>query len=46
MKMDPPARDEALRLMAAHPNLIRRPLLVEGGKVLIGFNEEEWGEIE
>jgi arsenate reductase len=46
MKYDPPARAEALRLMAAHPNLIRRPLLASGGKVLAGFDEKEWSEIE
>jgi arsenate reductase-like glutaredoxin family protein len=46
MKLNPPAREEALRLMAAYPNLIRRPLLVEGGNVLIGFKAEEWSEIK
>lgn len=46
MKLNPPAREEALRLMAAHPNLIRRPLLVEGGRVLIGFNAAEWSEMK
>lgn len=45
MKLNPPDREEALRLMAAHPNLIRRPLFVEGGKVLFGFKPEEWSEI-
>jgi arsenate reductase-like glutaredoxin family protein len=29
MKDSPPSRAEAVRLMSAHPNLIRRPLLVD-----------------
>ncbi len=31
--------------MSAHPNLIRRPLIVETGRVWFGFKPEEWGEI-
>ena len=42
MKENPPLRDEAIRLMSENPNLIRRPLLVKGGKVLFGFDEEEY----
>jgi arsenate reductase-like glutaredoxin family protein len=45
MKQHPPARQEALELMSAHPNLIRRPLIVEAGRVWFGFKPEEWGEI-
>jgi arsenate reductase (glutaredoxin) len=33
MKEQPPARAEALRLMSENPNLIKRPLLVEGDEV-------------
>src|SRR5262245_54553882 len=29
MKESPPAREEALQLMSQHPNLIRRPLLID-----------------
>lgn len=42
MKEDPPSREEAIRLMAAHPNLIKRPILVKGKNVLLGFKPEEW----
>jgi arsenate reductase-like glutaredoxin family protein len=42
MRENPPSREEALRLMAANPNLIRRPILVKGRSVLLGFAEEEW----
>lgn len=44
MKTNPPPREEALRLMSGNPNLIRRPILVKGSKVLLGFREEEWRE--
>jgi arsenate reductase-like glutaredoxin family protein len=40
MKENPPSRSEAIRLMAAEPNLIRRPIVVAGGRVVIGFNEK------
>jgi len=45
MKEKPPSRAEAIRLMAAHPNLIRRPILVKGSKIVLGF-DEEGGTIE
>ena len=40
MKEHPPTRAEAVKLMAAEPNLIKRPLLVRGQKVIYGFDEE------
>jgi arsenate reductase (glutaredoxin) len=45
MKENPPSRDEAIRLMAEFPNLIKRPLLVKGSKILFGFSADEWIEI-
>ena len=39
MKENPPPRAEALRLMAEHPNLIKRPVLVKGGEIALGFDE-------
>jgi arsenate reductase-like glutaredoxin family protein len=41
MKEHPPERAEALRLMSENPNLIRRPILVKGGKVILGFDAAE-----
>ena len=41
MKENPPPRAEALELMAAHPNLIKRPILVKGGEIVLGFQEKE-----
>jgi arsenate reductase (glutaredoxin) len=40
MKEDPPSRDEAIRWMAREPNLIRRPVIVAGGRVVVGFDED------
>ena len=40
MKEEPPSRREAIRLMAKEPSLIRRPIVVAGGRVVIGFDEE------
>jgi Spx/MgsR family transcriptional regulator len=40
MKDKPPSRSEALRLMARHPNLIRRPIVARGKKLALGFDEE------
>ena len=36
MKQSPPSRAEALELMSLHPNLIRRPILVDGGRIVLG----------
>jgi arsenate reductase-like glutaredoxin family protein len=40
MKKNPPSRKEAIRMMAAEPNLIRRPVIVAGGRVVLGFDQE------
>lgn len=42
MAASPPSRAEAIQLMAKHPNLIKRPLLVDGKRILFGFKEDEW----
>jgi len=31
--------DELIRLMVEEPNLIRRPLMVLGGQVVVGFDK-------
>ncbi|MEZ5400468.1 MAG: ArsC/Spx/MgsR family protein [Bryobacteraceae bacterium] len=46
MKQNPPDRNEAIRLMAAHPNLIKRPLLVHGGHVIYGFDEAAYSDLK
>jgi arsenate reductase (glutaredoxin) len=40
MKENPPPREEALCLMSENPNLIRRPILVKGNRIVLGFDEE------
>lgn len=39
MKNNPPSRREAISLMAKNPELIRRPIVVAGGRVVIGYDE-------
>ncbi len=36
MKESPPSRSEALELMSQHPNLIKRPILVDGRRIVLG----------
>lgn len=40
MKDNPPTRAEALKMMAAEPNLIRRPVVIKGSKIVLGYDEE------
>ena len=40
MKENPPSRKEAIKLMSQEPNLIRRPVVVAGGRVVVGFDKE------
>ncbi|MGA8034875.1 MAG: ArsC/Spx/MgsR family protein [Candidatus Acidiferrales bacterium] len=39
MKQNPPSRAEAIRMMAETPNLIRRPVIIAGGRIVLGFDE-------
>jgi len=45
MKEQPPPRAEAIRLMAEHPNLIKRPILIHGAKIALGFDQEKFREV-
>jgi len=38
MKENPPPREEALRLMSENPNLIKRPILVAGNRIGLGYD--------
>ena len=42
MKEHPPTRAEALKLMSENPNLIKRPILIQGKEILLGFDQERW----
>ena len=39
MKDNPPSRADALRLMSENPNLIKRPILIKGSRIVLGFDE-------
>ena len=39
LKDKPPSRGEAVGMMAMNPDLIRRPVIVAGGRVVIGYDE-------
>jgi arsenate reductase len=41
----PPSRDEALKLMAAEPNLIRRPVVLRGSDIVLGYDEEALSQL-
>jgi arsenate reductase-like glutaredoxin family protein len=45
MKENPPSRQEALKLMSETPNLIRRPILVKGNQIILGYDEEALGKV-
>jgi arsenate reductase-like glutaredoxin family protein len=42
MKERPPTRAEAIRLMAKEPNLIRRPIVLQGSQMILGLDEEAY----
>jgi arsenate reductase-like glutaredoxin family protein len=45
MKEHPPARAEAIKLMAREPNLIRRPLVIRGSQTVFGFDEDAYRKL-
>jgi len=45
MAEHPPTRSEALKLMAKEPNLIRRPLLIAGSQIVVGFDEAAYRKL-
>ena len=45
LKENPPSRAEAIRMIAAEPNLIRRPIIISGNKILLGFDQESIDEL-
>lgn len=45
MKQRPPSRAEAIKLMAKEPNLIRRPLLLRGSQIVLGFDEAAYRKL-
>jgi arsenate reductase (glutaredoxin) len=45
MKEKPPSRAEAIQLMAKTPNLIRRPVVIRGEQIVLGFDEEAFKKL-
>lgn len=43
-KLPAMSEEEQLKLLATNGMLVKRPLLVDGEKVLVGFKEAEWAE--
>ncbi len=41
MKENPPNRADSIRMMVGEPNLIRRPVIVAGGRIVLGFDQEK-----
>ena len=40
----PTSKKEAIDLMMENPNLIRRPILIKGSKVVFGFDKERYDD--
>jgi arsenate reductase-like glutaredoxin family protein len=39
----PTSKKEAIDLMVEQPNLIKRPILVRGSRIVFGFNKDKYG---
>ena len=39
------SEEEQLQLLATNGMLVKRPLVVDGDTVLVGFKEAEWGDV-
>ena len=40
----PRSKKQAIDLMMKNPNLIRRPIVIKGSKVIFGFDKERYGK--
>ena len=41
----PKSKKEAIDLMMANPNLIRRPIMLSGSTVIFGFDKDRYGKL-
>ena len=41
----PASKREAIDLMMTNANLIRRPIVVKGSKVIFGFNKDQYAKL-
>jgi arsenate reductase-like glutaredoxin family protein len=45
MAEETPSRGEAIRLMSKNPNLIKRPVVVRGGQIILGLDETAYRKL-
>jgi arsenate reductase (glutaredoxin) len=45
MREHPPTRGEAIKLMAKEPNLIRRPIVLQGSQMILGLDEATYRKL-
>lgn len=41
----PRSKKEAIDLMVENPNLIKRPILIKGSKVIFGFDKDRYAKL-
>ena len=41
----PRSKKEAIDMMMKEPNLIRRPIMIKGSKVIFGFDKEQYAKL-
>jgi arsenate reductase-like glutaredoxin family protein len=41
----PASKKEAIAMMMENPNLIRRPIVIKGSKVIFGFDKDRYGKL-
>ena len=41
----PRSKKEAIALMLENPNLIRRPIVIKGSKVIFGFDKDQYDKL-
>lgn len=44
-KLPDMSEEEQLKLLASDGMLVKRPILINGSKVAVGFKENEWNEV-
>jgi arsenate reductase-like glutaredoxin family protein len=42
----PKSKKEAIDMMVAQPNLIKRPILIKGDRVVFGFDKDQYGKMK
>jgi arsenate reductase (glutaredoxin) len=45
MKNKPPSRAEAIQLMSENPNLVKRPLVIDGKSIIFGYDETAYKKL-